>query len=223
MGVTPVDDLRRGLADANAQEADRIQALVFGAVLSPGLVEQCGGYTAAVTQPLTGSDLDAWPRDGIGAQAVVTALNLHPAFSEGFDPPFAEVVFGAQRRDPAEFDIRREVADFIVVGLSALTFEDLLDEERARALVRVGPGRISSAVWSATWSWVAPGGVWISTSMASSPTASSTLRNSTIWPARRASKAQPWAWRQPAGNPAEPGRKVSAGSSQRLVARATRS
>jgi len=140
VGVTPLDDLRRGLADANEREADRFQAVASRAVLPPGLVETCGRYTASVTQPLTGSDLDAWPRDGIGAQAVVTALNLHPAFSEGSDPPFADAVFGEQGRDPAEFDVRREVADFIVVGMSALVYGDALDEDHARALVFVAAG-----------------------------------------------------------------------------------
>jgi hypothetical protein len=140
VGVTPFEDLQGALADANAREADRLQDVVSGVSFSSGLVEECGRYTAAVTQPLTGSDLDAWPRDPEGAQAVINALDLHPAFSEGSDPPVAGVVFGEQGLDPAEFDMRREVADFIVVGLSALMFDDRLDEERVRALVVVAAG-----------------------------------------------------------------------------------
>ena len=140
MDVTPFEELRRGLVDANARDAARSQALISGELLPPGLVEACDRYTAAVTDPLTGSDLDRWPRDEVGARAVVSALNLHPAFSEGSVPPVAEDVFGEQGSDPDEFDARREVADFIVVGLSALVFDDVLDAERARALVMVAAG-----------------------------------------------------------------------------------
>jgi hypothetical protein len=137
MGVPELEELRRILLDANNRESARLQAV---RALLPGLVEACDRYAAAVTKRLTGSDLDLWPGDAEGAQAVVTALNLHPAFSEGSAPAVVEDVFDEQGYDPAEFDTRREVADFIVVGVSALVFEDLLDEETAGALVLVAAG-----------------------------------------------------------------------------------
>ncbi len=138
MDVTPLEKLRRILTDANARETARFQAV--RELLPAGLLEACDRYATAVTKPLTGSELDLWPGDAEGAQAVVTVLNLHPAFSEGSVPPVAEDVFGEQGYDPAEFDTRREVANFIVVGVSALVFEDILDAERARALVLVAVG-----------------------------------------------------------------------------------
>ncbi len=138
MDVTPLEELRRILVDANTRETVRFRAI--RELLPPGLLEACDRYAAAVTKPLTGSNLDRWPGDAEGAQAVVTVLSLHPAFSEGNDPPVVEDVFGEQGLDPVEYDTRREVAEFIVVGVSALVFEDLVDAERARALVLVSAG-----------------------------------------------------------------------------------
>ena len=97
-------------------------------------------YAAAVMKPLVGGELDAQPRDPKGVSAVVKVLSMHPAFAEGQDLPFGAAVFGPQGADPSEFDARRETAEFLAVGLSALAFEDTIDERLAGALVTVAIG-----------------------------------------------------------------------------------
>jgi hypothetical protein len=136
----PPDDAQRFLGEINAGDADRINAFTAGLQAEHGTIDACRQYAAAVTKPLAGGELDAQPRDESGASAVVKVLSQHPAFAEERDLPYAEAVFGPQGTDPAEVDARREVSEFIAVGLSALASEDALDKRSAWALVTVAIG-----------------------------------------------------------------------------------
>jgi hypothetical protein len=138
MNWLPLDDAHQAVAAVNAEDATRIQALVRE-LRANAIIEACRRYAVAVTAPLVG-DVGGQPRDPAGARAVVEVLSRHPAFADGRALVYAEAVFGPRGTDPAEFRARRETAEFIVVGLCALAFEDPPDEQQVGALVTVAIG-----------------------------------------------------------------------------------
>jgi hypothetical protein len=139
MNWLPLDDAHQAVAAVNAEDATRIQALVRELRANRAIIEACRRYAAAITAPLVG-DVGGQPRDPAGARAVVEILSRHPTFADGRALVYAEAVFGPRGTDPAEFRARRETAEFIVVGLSALAFEDPPDEQQVGALLTVAIG-----------------------------------------------------------------------------------
>jgi hypothetical protein len=136
----PPDDPRSLVADINARDAHGLVALATRAREDRRSLEACRRFSLAVTGPVVGGDLDAWPGDGEGARAVRRLLFAHPSFEQGRRVQFTGATLGRQAADPAEFDARRETAEFLAVGLSALSAEGPLDARQMTALFGVAFG-----------------------------------------------------------------------------------
>ena len=128
------------LADINCGDADRVEALLSGVRRQELIRVACRQFATAVTRPLSGAEYDSFPNDPSGARAIVQILGEHPAFAEGREVRFAEAVLGPQGLDPAEFDTRGELAEFLTVGLAALMSGGEVDDRAAAALIGVALG-----------------------------------------------------------------------------------
>src|SRR4051794_27070837 len=111
MAVPPLDDLQRVLAEVNARDIELLRGVSERVLADPLLLTSCGRFSAAVTQPLTGGEVQGGTRDLEGAAGVAAVVDLPPTFGEGPQPRVGEQVVGPQGRDPGEYRERLEAAE----------------------------------------------------------------------------------------------------------------
>jgi hypothetical protein len=140
MSSWPTSDPRGLLAEVNAEDRDRMVDLASRMRAERGTIDACRRFADAVTKPLVGDGFDTPPLDREGAEAVVDVVSTHPALADQRDVPFASAVLGVPSADPAEFDARREAAEFLAVGLWAFGNQGEIDKHVADALVTTAIG-----------------------------------------------------------------------------------
>src|ERR1044072_231541 len=112
MNVSPTLDPRAFFEAVNEADHDAFMDLGLQMRADPQKVDACRRFTVAVTKPLIGDGSDAPPFEGVAARSVVDVVSMPRAFTERRDLPLATAVLGSPSADPAEFDARREAAEF---------------------------------------------------------------------------------------------------------------
>src|SRR5712691_7445299 len=139
------DDLTHLVEDVNARDAPALDHVVEGLLGDGRMLDAISGFAAGIglgarSGRSMGMDAAEVQIDPTGAKAFVSLLGSHPAFTEGRRLDVAIPIVGPADDDPALFDVRRDAADLLTLGVLAVGALGLTPEDWIDGLIHVAMG-----------------------------------------------------------------------------------